>query len=215
MAGGAQGGGARPAVGGNISQYQNTLQNYRQGMAGAPSQVPGANIAAPGGGMAQPAVMPQQAPPQPNPGMAQPAVMPQWSQLINALPAYAGPAPQSQQEFIPAPDNRMAQGHDMARAAVMPQEYNTGMMLGGGIPQQAPPQTGNLPPGMNGVMGGPVPSQGPISVGGYQPPISNLISKARQREMPQIMGNPNASPLQRPQTHGNPRMQGQMLRGRR
>lgn len=47
MAGGAQGGGS--AAQSNPQQFQNALQNYRQGAAGMPSQVAGANMAAPGG----------------------------------------------------------------------------------------------------------------------------------------------------------------------
>jgi len=81
MAGGAQGGGGRPAVGGNLQQYQGMLQNYRQGMAGAPSQMPGANVAAPGGGMPQ-----MSAPQQPPPGVVNTAVMPQGYGPLPQMP---------------------------------------------------------------------------------------------------------------------------------
>lgn len=113
MAGGAQGG--RPAQNQGVGtqgapqvtpqaqQFQQALQNYRQGAVGMPSQVPGANMAAPGGGMASAAVMPQQ--------------QNQNPQVYSAQPAYAGPAmPQ-------------AQGSNMASAAVMPQAQGNGEQM--------------------------------------------------------------------------------------
>lgn len=106
MAGNPQGGGApRPNMGNAgpaMQNWQNTQQNMRQNMAGMPSQYPGANVAAPGGGMASAAVMPQQ----------------QNPQIYSAQPAYAGPAVMPQ-----------TQGSNMASAAVMPQAQGNGEQM--------------------------------------------------------------------------------------
>lgn len=112
MAGGAQGGGGRPAQANpqGMQQYQNMLQNYRQGMAGAPSQMPGANVAAPGGGMAQPAVMPQ--------GMGN------MQGDMMYRPPGGMPAPQPQQQLNPF--------------ANVPQQPGMGNMLVGGPAQGVP-----------------------------------------------------------------------------
>lgn len=132
MAGGAQGGGGRPAQPGPMAQaspvgqpqinpqafmqYQNALQNYRQGSMGMPSQVPGANIAAPGGGMPQqaqplPQPMPQQAqPPIPQMGpQGMPITAGVSTPLPGSLPEQAQPQPQPmQQPMMPQRQNFMA-----------------------------------------------------------------------------------------------------------
>ena len=204
MAGGAQGGGGRPAQANpqGMQQYQNMLQNYRQGMAGAPSQMPGANIAAPGGGMAQPAVMPQ--------GMGN------MQGDMMYRPPGGMPAPQPQQQLNPF--------------ANVPQQPGMGKMIGGGPaqgvpggpdgPQQYQPAPFN--PGMGKMIGG-GPAQGvpggPDGPQQYQPAPFNPSQQPAPRPMPrpmpmpQVQGNPNAMPLQRPQMQGRPTMQ--MLRGRR
>ena len=112
MAGGAQGGGARPAVGQPqfnpqaAQQFQQALQNYRQGSMGMPSQMPGANVAVPGGGMAASGGMPQQAlpsgfggpmkqqpapyNPQQFPGLGASSVMPQQQPMQQQRPQIKG-----------------------------------------------------------------------------------------------------------------------------
>jgi len=207
MAGGAQGGGGRPAVGGNMQQFQNALQNYRQGSAGMPSQVPGANLAAPGGGMQQGmtgrAPMPQGFMDAPNgPGAPQ-----------MAQPAYAGPAPGAQQMFYGGPPQGMPQGP-------IPQP----------LPQpQAPmPPQGQAPISVGAFQMPPAP-QGPAQASYQNPMYQNAIQQVSgalpqgqpmprpmprpiPQGMPQVMGNPNAMPLQRPQMGQTRPM---MLRGRR
>ena len=234
MAGGAQGGGGRPAQANpqGMQQYQNMLQNYRQGMAGAPSQMPGANVAAPGGGMAQPAVMPQ--------GMG--------NMLGDMMyrPPGGMPTPQPQQQLNPF--------------ANVPQQPGMGNMLVGGPAQGVPggpggpqqyqpapfnPGMGNMLVGgpAQGVPGGPyapqpqqqlnsdlakymnAPGTGQIMQGATPQPSQQLnpfVNPSQQpaprpmprpMPMPQVQGNPNATPLQRPQMQGRPTMQ--MLRGRR
>lgn len=203
MAGGAQGGGGRPAQANpqGMQQYQNMLQNYRQGMAGAPSQMPGANVAAPGGGMAQPAVMPQ--------GMG--------NMLGDMMyrPPGGMPTPQPQQQLNPF--------------ANVPQQPGMGNMLVGGPAQGVPggpyaPQPQQQlnsdlakymnAPGTGQIMQGatPQPSQqlNPFVNPSQQPAPRPM---PRPMPMPQVQGNPNATPLQRPQMQGRPTMQ--MLRGRR
>ena len=203
MAGGAQGGGGRPAQANpqGMQQYQNMLQNYRQGMAGAPSQMPGANVAAPGGGMAQPAVMPQ--------GMGN------MQGDMMYRPPGGMPAPQPQQQLNPF--------------ANVPQQPGMGNMLVGGPAQGVPggpyaPQPQQQlnsdlakymnAPGTGQIMQGatPQPSQqlNPFVNPSQQPAPRPM---PRPMPMPQVQGNPNATPLQRPQMQGRPTMQ--MLRGRR
>jgi hypothetical protein len=208
MAGGAQGGGGRPAVGGNLPQYQNMLQNYRQGAMGMPSQVPGANVAAPGGGM------PQQF------GMAKPAVMPQGPQMSQPLPMAPQQPPQISQPLPMAPQGpQMSQPLPMAPQgqpsapqqpqmspemmaqlqAAMQQQMASQQTQVNGAPQ-SPMKVGSSPP-LNQPRTGGVMPQGPMQA----QPIP------RPMPMPQVMGNPNAMPLQRPQLQGRV----PTLRGRR
>lgn len=191
MAGGAQGGGGRPAVGGNMQQFQNALQNYRQGSAGMPSQFPGANVAAPGGmqqGMTGRAPMPQGFMNAPNgPGAPQ-----------MAQPAYAGPAPGAQQMFYGGPPQGMPQGP-------IPQP----------LPQpQAPmPPQGQAPISVGAYQTPPAPQGQPMPQPLPQPlPQAQPMPRPVPQGMPQVMGNPNAMPLQRPQMGQTRPM---MLRGRR
>lgn len=168
MAGGAQGGGGRPAQPGPMGQpnpmaqaspmgqpqinpqafmqYQNALQNYRQGSMGMPSQVPGANIAAPGGDMAS----------------TRPTPVPQ-------------PLPQQ----VPPP------GLDMAstRPTPVPQMGPQGMPITAGV---STPLPGSLP-----EQAQPRPMQQPVL-----PQRQNFM--AGRGPMPQIQGNPNSMPVQRP-----------------
>lgn len=173
MAGGAQGGGGRPAQPGPqgqpaptgqpqinpqaFMQYQNALQNYRQGAMGMPSQVPGANMAAPGGG------------------------------AINMLPAVAGPAPMPQQ---PPP---IPQTLSMAPPQDQPIPQTLSMT------QQAPQVLPMAPQGPQGL---------PIAPPQGQPapsPMRPGMLRGRG-PMPQIQGNPNAMPVQRPMRgHGRGR----------
>lgn len=195
MAGNPQGGGApRPNMGNAgpaMQNWQNAQQNMQQNMAGMPSQYPGANVAAPGGGMASAAVMPQQ--------------QNQNPQVYSAQPAYAGPAVMPQ-----------AQGSNMASTAVMPQapqmtqetmyssavgypgmqqpqhfqSFNPGgksigMMPGetgrGGPMQSFNPGGGSAAPQMSQVM-----PQAPISVGNSQP-----MPQMDQGQMQQIQAMAN------------------------
>ncbi len=206
MAGGAQGGGGRPAVGGNMQQFQNALQNYRQGSAGMPSQYPGANMAAPGGGMQQgmtkPAVMPQgfmDAPngpgaPQMSQGMARPMPMP----MPGPVDPYTG---------VVAPPPQMPQGQglinpDPAQVQAMFQQAQAqqGMNVGAYQPQISQP----LPPAApQPQMSQPLPQA---------QPMPRPMPRPMPQGLPQVMGNPNAMPLQRPQMGQTRPM---MLRGRR
>lgn len=119
MAGNPQGGGApRPNTGNAapaMQNWQNIQQNMRQNMSGMPSQYPGANVAAPGGGMASAAVMPQaqgngeqmrfmQPPPVQTMPMA-----PQGQNVEASVPAWQWQNVQGQQD------------QNLASAAVMPQ----------------------------------------------------------------------------------------------
>jgi hypothetical protein len=203
----------RPQGGGAPQQMQNQMQGMRQGMAGMPSQYPGANMAAPGG-MTKPAVMPQGFMDAPNgpggmqQGMTKPAVMPQ-----GFMDAPNGPgAPQ------------MSQG--MARPMPMPGPVDpyTGVVA---PPPQMPQGQGliNPDPAQVQAMFQQAQAQQGMNVGAYQPQISQpLPPAAPQPQMsqplpqaqpmprpmprpmpqgrPQIMGNPTAMPLQRSQFKG-------------
>ncbi len=199
MAGGAQGSGGRPAVNPQgAQQFQTALQGYRQAQANMPSQVPGANLAAPGGGMAAPAVMPQgpqmsqvmpQAPapqaPQAPPQLSQPFPMaPQGGQTMPAPapqlpPQYNPTSPQGQGPINPDPATVQAlyqqamaqQGQGMARPAVMP-------------PQA--PQVSRPMPMANDARFQQNPSMTPR-------PMPRPMPQGR----PQVQGNPNAMPVQR------------------
>lgn len=172
MAGGAQGGArpAQPGVAGGQTppinpqagqQFQNALQNYRQGSMGMPSQVPGANVAAPGGGMPQGYGPPQQ-----------------------MQPMYAGPAPVPQQ-VPPLPPQ--AQGNpqlsqvNQALQQMPPEQQQRMEALGAQIRAQqgmAPQAQSQVPPEV----------------------LQRYLSASRGLGgRPQILGNPNAMPLQRPQ----------------
>jgi hypothetical protein len=193
MAGGAQGGGGRPAVGGNMQQFQNALQNYRQGSAGMPSQVPGANVAAPGGmqqGMTGRAPMPQGFMNAPNgPGAPQ---MPQG--MARPMPM---PGPVDPYTGVVAPPPQMPQGQglinpDPAQVQAMFQQAQAqqGMNVGAYQPQISQP----LPP----AAPQPQPSQ-PLP---QAQPMPRPMPRPTPQGMPQVMGNPNAMPLQRPQFRG-------------
>ena len=227
MAGNPQGGGA-PKPAGNPMQG---MQGMQQNMAGMPSQYPGANMAAPGG-------MQQQF------GMAKPAVMPQGSQTVNTLPAYAGPAPQGQQQppQMSQPLPMAPQGQNMASAAVMPQEWQwqnlqgqqdqnmasaavmpqAPISVGSSQPMQQQPaqlspemmaqiqvaaqrqmasqqtQVNNAPQPMPRPM--PMPQDARMQQNPRMTPrVSDVMPQREQMARPQIQGNPNAMPVQRPQ----------------
>ena len=200
----------RPQGGGTPQQMQNQMQGMRQGMAGMPSQVPGANLAAPGG-MTKPAVMPQGFMDAPNgpggmqQGMTKPAVMPQ-----GFMDAPNGPgAPQMPQgpvnpyTGVVAPPPQMLQGQglinpDPAQVQAMFQQAQAqqGMNVGAYQPQISQP----LPPAApQPQMSQPLPQAQPMP-------------RPMPQGRPQIMGNPTATPLQRPQMGQTRPM---MLRGRR
>jgi len=215
----------RPQGGGAPQQMQNQMQGMRQGMAGMPSQYPGANMAAPGGirrgmtgghtpmsqgfmdapngpggmqqGMTKPAVMPQ--------GMARPMPMPGpggASGMFPVIPLEEQPAiPQGQGLINPDP----AQVQAMFQQAQAQQGINVGAYQ----PQISQPLSPAAPQ--------PQISQ-PLPPAASQPQMSQPLPQAQPmpRPMPQgrpqIMGNPNAMPLQRPQMGQTRPM---MLRGRR
>ena len=201
MAGNPQGGGAPMQ---RMGQLGNQMQGMRQGMAGMPSQFPGANAAAPGGGMPQFGMAKPMPMPAPGGGMAQTAVIPQFN-----------PGQQGQQMSNLAPPSISVAGPAPQMGGVMPQ----------GPLQPPPPQISQALP---------MAPQGPSSVGSYQPQISQPLPPAQPQPqvsqplpqaqpqpmprpmprpipMPPILGNPSAMPLQRPQ----PQARGQILRGRR
>ena len=221
MAGGAQGGGAKPVQGQGFNpqagqQFQNALQNYRQGAMGMPSQMPGANAAAPGGGMPQFGMAKPMPMPAPGGNMAQPAVMPQgMGNMVGDMryrPPGGMPAPQPSQQLNPFANVPQQANPNLAAYMNAP---GTGQMLQGTAPQ--PSQQ------LNPFANVPQQPQGPISVGAYQPQgqpqVTQPLPQAQpmprpmpvNRPMPQVQGNPNAMPLQRPK----PQARGQMLRGRR
>jgi len=176
MAGGAQGGGGRPAQANpqGMQQFQNALQNYRQGSMGMPSQVPGANVAAPGGMAAPQPQMSQPLPPaqQQIMGNTMPMQVPQMSQPLPPAPQQTAQIDTTLQQMPPAQQQQMeALGAQIRAQGLMPQIMN---------PQQATEFFSNLRQNMGG-------------------------------NRPQIQGNPNAMPLQRPQRF-NPGMM--MGRGR-
>ena len=178
MAGGAQGGGAKPAQGQGFNpqaaqQFQQALQNYRQGAMEMPSQMPGANAAAPGGGMPQFGMAKPMPMPAPGGGMAQTAVMPQFN-----------PGQQGQQMSNLVPPNI-----SVADPQMLPQGP---ISVGAYQPQISQP----LPPAQ--AQPQPLPQAQPQPMPRPMP---------RPMPMPQVQGNPNAMPLQRPQPQGRPTMQ--------
>lgn len=189
MAGGAQGGGGapgQPSPQGQsqfnpqaFSQYQNALQNFRQGAAGMPSQLPGANMAAMGG-VSQP--LTAGAFPQVQGGVSQPLT-------AGTLPQQMPQTPQGAQQFaaniMPAMVGA-APGGDMTMASTRPE------------PVAAP--GGDMVSGRTmEAMIGPAPQQPQ----GLMPPqaVSQeqlmRMLMANRGPMPQIQGNPNAMPVQR------------------
>ena len=223
MAGGAQGGGAKPAQGQGFNpqaaqQFQQALQNYRQGAMEMPSQMPGANAAAPGGGMPQFGMAKPM--PMPAPGMGGgPQIQPPqggqgWVSGGPYIPPGGMGTPQPAQQLNPFANVPQQANPNLAAYMNAP---GTGQMLQGTAPQ--PSQQ------LNPFANVPQQPQGPISVGAYQPQgqpqVTQPLPQAqpqpmprpmpRPMPMPQVQGNPNAMPLQRPQ----PQARGQMLRGRR
>jgi len=185
----------RPQGGGTPQQMQNQMQGMRQGMAGMPSQVPGANLAAPGG-MTGRAPMPQgfmDAPngpgaPQMSQGMARPMPMPG---PVNPYTGVVAPPPQMPQgQGLINPDPAQVQ------AMFQQAQAQQGMNVGAYQPQISQP----LPPAApQPQMSQPLPQAQPMP-------------RPMPQGRPQIMGNPNAMPLQRPQMGQTRPM---MLRGRR
>jgi len=177
MAGGAQGGGGRPAQGQGQrpqfnpqggQQFQQALQNYRQGSMGMPSQAPGANMAAPGGNMMQ------------NPAGYGP---PQQT-----LPMYAGPAPAPQQMI--GTTRPMQAPLQPAPAPQPPQQ-----MMGNTRPMQLDNALQQMPPAQ----------QQQMEALGAQIRAQNMAPQSFNRpniggNRLQIQGNPNAMPVQRPAT---------------
>lgn len=201
MAGGAQGGGS-PAQS-NPQQFQNALQNYRQGAAGMPSQVAGANMAAPGG-----AQMPE--------------LNPQTTSDIEKLLQYYKNQQIGGNSAAPA---TAPGGTTPGMYAGGPVGYANGGPMApprtGGVMPMAPQTGGVLPmaPQTGGVMPmapqpAPVPvnpqaalrAQAPVPMAQdprfMQNPGMTPRMVAPQRPImpqgrPQIQGNPNAMPMQR------------------
>ena len=222
MAGRPQGGAAPQQ---NMGQMGNQMQGMRQGMAGMPSQYPGANLAAPGGGMATPAVMPA---PQGQGQMFNPGMGPQISQVMPQAPAPQQP-PQISQPFPMAPQG----GQTMPAPAPAPAPQLPPQYSGSTNPTQLDPsmliaryqqamgqQGQGMAPQAPAVMPPQTPQapQPPISVGASQPyagvqrpmPMMNdarfqqnpsMTPRPMPRPMPQgrpqVQGNPNAMPVQR------------------
>ena len=208
MAGGAQGSGGRPAVNPQgQQQFQTALQGYRQAQAGMPSQVPGANAAAPAvmpapqgqGQMFNPGMPPQISQPMPQGGIPQ-------NEPQRTMPAYAGPAPAPQMPPQYGSTNptqldpsMMAaiyqqalgqQGQGMARPAVMPQ-----------APQgQAPISVGASQP-YAGPQGQAQPMPRPMPQDARFQQNPSMTPRPMPRPMPQgrpeVQGNPNAMPVTR------------------
>jgi len=187
MAGRPQGGAAPQQ---NMGQMGNQMQGMRQGMAGMPSQYPGANLAAPGGGMATPAVMPA---PQGQGQMFNPGMGPQISQVMPQAPAPQQP-PQISQPFPMAPQG----GQTMPAPAPAPAPQLPPQYSGSTNPTQLDPsmliaryqqamgqQGQGMAPQAPAVMPPQMPQapQPPISVGASQP------YAGVQRPMPQFDSN--------------------------
>lgn len=186
MAGGAQGGGGapgQPSPQGQsqfnpqaLSQYQNALQNFRQGAAGMPSQLPGANMAAQGG-VSQPltaGTLPQQIP---QGGFPLAAMAPQ--QMVYQPFQVQGPPPGAA-NVLPA----MAGGEAMASTRPEPIAAPGGDMVSGRTME---------------AMIGPAPQQpqGPMPPQAVSQEQLMRMLTANRGPMPQIQGNPNAMPVQR------------------
>lgn len=192
MAGNPQGGAAPQQ---NMGQMGNQMQNMRQGMAGMPSQVPGANLAAPGGGMQV-----NQAGQTPPPQMPQGYGPPQQTQ-----PAYAGPAQQAfyggpPQGYVP-PQGPTPPPPQMARPAVMPQG------------PQAPISVGASQPYAGGQRPMPMMDDARFQQNpGMTPRVQDIMAQMQgmrgNMARPQVMGNPNAMPVQRRSNPVNQRMGG-------
>jgi len=206
MAGNPQGGAAPQQ---NMGQMGNQMQGMRQGMAGMPSQVPGANLAAPGGmqvnqaGQMPPPQMPQggQTTPAPAP---QSITIPMYDNRVNAQ----APAPQLPPQYSGStnptqldPSMLIARYQPaMAHAPQLPPQYS-----GSTNPTQLDPSMLIAQYQQASGQQGP---QAPISVGAYSP-------QAPQRPMPMMndarfQQNPGMTPrpMPRPMPQGRPQIQG-------
>ena len=216
MAGNPQGGGAPKPMGSAMQRIQDMQQN----MAGMPSQYPGANMAAPGGGM-----------PQQPPQMSQPLGMaPGMNSNVNSILPAAMPQqpPQMSQPLPMAPQSPMPQewqwqnlqgqqGQNLASAAVMPQAP-----ISVGSSQPMPQQQQQMSPEMMAqiqaaaqrqmasqqtqVNNAPQPMPRPMPQDPRMqqnprmtPRVSDVMPQREQMARPQIQGNPNAMPVQRAQ----------------
>jgi len=201
MAGNPQGGAAPQQ---NMGQMGNQMQGMRQGMAGMPSQVPGANLAAPGGMQVNQA------------GQMPPPQMPQGGQTT--------PAPAPQSITIPMYDNRV---NAQAPAPQLPPQYSgstnptqldPSMLIA--QYQQALGQQGPQAPISVGAYSPQAP-QRPMPMmndarfqqnPGMTPRVQDIMAQMQgmrgNMPRPQVQGNPNAMPVQRRSNPVNQRMGG-------
>ena len=196
MAGNSQGGGAPTQ---NMGQMANQAQQTNAASMGASSQYPGANMAAPGGSQL-PNISPQTTSDIENllqyykqnaqsfaaggsvegyanggmPQMARPQIMPQRPPVM------------AQPQVMPQMANQQA----ALRAQAMPQAP----VQGPNIAPQRPPMDPRMAqnPGMT-------PNLGMMNRGMGQPVGTPLPGKSVVPPRPQVQGNPNAMPMQRPQ----------------
>jgi hypothetical protein len=204
----------RPQGGGAPQQMQNQMQGMRQGMAGMPSQYPGANMAAPGG-MTKPAVMPQGFMDAPNgpggmqQGMTKPAVMPQGMARPMPMPGPGGASgmfpviPLEEQPAMPQGQGLINPDPAQVQAMFQQAQAQQGMNVGAYQPQISQP----LPPAApQPQISQPLPPAAPQPQMSQPLPQAQPMPRPMPRPMPQgrpqIMGNPTAMPLQRSQFKG-------------
>ena len=177
MAGNSQGGGAPTQ---NMGQMANQAQQTNATSMGASSQYPGANMAAPGGSQL-------------------PNISPQTTSDIENLLQYYK---QNAQSFAAGGSvEGYAKGGmpQMARPQIMPQRppvmaQPQAPVQGPNIAPQRPPMDPRMAqnPGMT-------PNLGMMNRGMGQPVGTPLPGKSVVPPRPQVQGNPNAMPMQRPQ----------------
>ena len=209
MAGGAQntGGAAtqqNPQAG---QQFQSALQNYRQGAAGMPSQVPGANVAAAGNQMPQ--LNPQTADDiekllqyykqQKGQGFAEggeisgyakggmPQAPVQGPQIAPQRPQIMPQAPVQGPQIAPRLGGVMPQAPAPQVSQVMPQAPVQGPQI---APQRPVDPRMAQNPGMT-------PNLGMMNRGMGQPVSAPMPGRNIAPQRPQIMGNPNATPVRK------------------